>query len=128
MVLVESNHPDENRQFWAHLTRSQIAEDRQQANANPEGVDVFTSFSQVRQAGPLPKVPLVVVTAGRPVEWPPGWDRQVFDRLRTRQQADLVKMVPGGEQVIARRSGHEVPVEQPHVVIDAIHSVLRQSG
>jgi len=74
LVLVESNHPDEVEQFQAHLTPAQIAEDRAAVKSNPEGVDVYASFAEVRSAGPLPDVPLVVVTAGISAGWPPGWD------------------------------------------------------
>ena len=120
VVLVESNHPDEQRQFESHLTRRQIQEDRAEVAGNPEGADVFSSFDEVRSAGPLPDVPLVVVTAGVPEGWPPGWNPRVFNRLRSRQQADLANLVPGGRQMFARQSGHRVPDEQPEVVVRAI--------
>lgn len=128
VVLVESNHPDEARQFEAHLTARQIRDDRAEVAANPEGVDVLKSFDEVRAAGRLPAVPLVVVTAGAPVEWPPGWNPKVFNRLRSRQQADLATLVPGGHQIFARQSSHRVPDEQPEVVVRAISDVLARAG
>ena len=128
VVLVESNHPDEQRQFESHLTRRQIQEDRAEVAGNPEGADVFSSFDEVRSAGPLPDVPLVVVTAGVPEEWPPGWNPRVFNRLRSRQQADLATLVPGGRQMFARQSGHRVPDEQPEVVVRAVDDVLDSAG
>ncbi len=128
VVLVESNHPDEARQFEAHLTPRQIRDDRAEVAANPEGVDVLKSFDEVRAAGRMPAVPLVVVTAGAPVEWPPGWNPKVFNRLRSRQQADLATLVPGGRQIFARQSGHRVPDEQPEVVVRAITDVLARAG
>jgi pimeloyl-ACP methyl ester carboxylesterase len=128
LVLVESNHPDEQRQFESRLTRRQIREDRAEVAGNPEGADVFSSFDEVRSAGPLPDVPLVVVTAGVPEEWPPGWNPRVFNRLRSRQQADLATLVPGGRQMFARQSGHRVPDEQPEVVVRALDDVLDRAG
>lgn len=124
LVLVESNHPDEARQFEANLTPDQIAADRAQAQANPEGVDVYASLDQAAAAGPLPDVPLVVITATESGGWPPDWDAELFDQLRAEQQADLASRVPGGEQVFAEGSGHEVPREQPAVIVDAINRVL----
>lgn len=127
LVLIESNHPDEAREFERHLTRRQIAEDRAMAKDNPEGIDIYGSFNEVRRAGALPDMPLVVVTATRNEGvWPPGWDSTVFDRLRARQQADLADLVPGGEQLFAKGSGHDVPSERPDVVVDAILQVLRE--
>ncbi len=52
----------------------------------------------------------------------------MFNRLRTRQQADLAALVPGGRQMFARQSGHRVPDEQPEVVIRAIRDVLARAG
>jgi len=96
-------------------------------NSNEEGVDVFASFKEVQGAPPLPDLPLVVVTAGISEGWPPGWDAKVFDRLRAEQQADLARLVPDGTQLIARKSAHDVPLQQPDVVVKAIESVLAQA-
>ncbi|MBA2570575.1 MAG: alpha/beta hydrolase [Chloroflexi bacterium] len=128
IVLVESNHPEEAQQFEEHLTPEQISLDREEVQSNPEGVDVFASLEQVQAAGPMPEVPLVVVTAGRSEGWPPGWDPQIFDALRAEQQEELAGLVPGGRQVIAEESGHHVPAEQPAVIIEAVRSVIMAGG
>ena len=127
MVLVDSNHPDEVEKFATELTAAQIEEDHEFVNSNEEGVDVFASFKEVQGAPPLPDLPLVVVTAGISEGWPPGWDAKVFDRLRAEQQADLARLVPDGTQLIARKSAHDVPLQQPDVVVKAIESVLAQA-
>jgi pimeloyl-ACP methyl ester carboxylesterase len=127
LVLVESNHPDEAEQFEAELTPKQIAADHREVNANEEGVDVYRSFAETQQAAAMPDVPLVVVTAGVPEDWPPGWDSRVFDRLRAAQQADLASLVPNGTQVIAKQSSHDVPVQQPEIIVQAVKTVLAQA-
>jgi pimeloyl-ACP methyl ester carboxylesterase len=124
LVLVESSHPREWDEFKAHLTDEQIAEDEQFSLDNPEGMDPYTSFEEVQAAGPLPDVPLVVVTASMNQEWPPGWDPETFDALRAAQQADLATFTPQGRQVVAEGSGHHVPSQRPDVVVDAVESVL----
>ncbi len=126
IVLVESSHPLEAEQFEAHLTPEQIEEDRAAVLDNPEGLDPFASFEQAQDAGPLPEVPLIVVTAGISEGWPPEWDAELFDALRAEQQVALATLVPGGRQVIAETSGHHVPGTQPEVVIEAIESVLAE--
>lgn len=126
LVLVESNHYDEQRQIEQHLTPAQIALDREFMESNPEGIDIMASFAQVKKAGPLPEVPLVVVTATVSGNWPSEWgDPAIFDKLREEQQADLAASVPGGKQIFAE-SGHEVPGERSDVVLDAINQVLDQ--
>jgi len=127
LVLVESNHPDEVEQFEAELTSAQIKRDRQEANANPEGVDLFASFEQVQDAPKLPDRPLVVITAGKPAEWPPGWDAEVFNRLRAAQQKDLVDRVSDGSQVIAKQSAHDVPASDPQIIVKGIETVLAKA-
>lgn len=124
MVLVDSNHPDEVEQFEARLTAAQVEEDHEFINSNEERVEVFASFEQAQAAAPLPDVPVVVVTAGLSDGWPPGWDPEVFDRLRAQQQADLADSVPDGTQVGAANSTHDVPEQQPGVVVAAIDTVL----
>ena len=127
LVLVESNHPGEVEQFEAELTPAQIKADRQEVNANEEGVDLYTSFEQVQAAPGLPDVPLVVITSGKPGEWPPGWDAEVFDQLRAAQQKDLVGLVPDGTQLMAEQSGHEVPSSEPGIVVKGISAVLAKA-
>jgi len=126
LVLVASNHPDENDVFDAHLTPAQIAADKAETMGNPEGFDPFASFKEAQAAGPLPNVPLIVISSGKtdPGVWPPDWDAAVFDKLSADLQADLVKLIPGGRQVIATKSGHEIPRDQPELIVDAIVAVL----
>jgi pimeloyl-ACP methyl ester carboxylesterase len=124
LVLVESSHPREWDEFKVHLTEEQIAADRQFSLDNPEGMDPYRSFGELQAAGPLPDVPLVVVTAAINDEWPPGWDPETFDTLRAAQQADLATFTPQGRQVVAEGSGHNVPSSRPDVIVDAVESML----
>jgi len=124
IVLVESNHPLEATQFAEHLTPAQVEFDRQSMLGNPEGVDVFASMDEAAAAGPLPDVPLVVVTAGISEPWPPGWDAETFDALRAAQQADLATFTSQGTQLIAESSKHHVPSEEPATIVHAIEQVL----
>jgi hypothetical protein len=48
----------------------------------------------------------------------------VFDAMRAQQQKDLVGLVSDGQQIIARKSGHEVPASEPKVVVTGIETVL----
>jgi pimeloyl-ACP methyl ester carboxylesterase len=126
LVLVESNHPREWDEFEPHLSDAQIAEDREFSLDNPEGMDPYASFEEMQAAGPLPDVPLVVVTAGESEGWPPGWDPAIFDALRAAQQEDLTTFTSKGRQVIAEGSTHHVPSQRPDIVVEAVHSVLAE--
>ena len=125
LVLVESNHPDEVDDFREHLTPAQIEEDRASMADNPEGIDLEASFEQAQATADLPEIPLVVVTAGISEGWPEEWgDPAVFDRIRAGHQEDLASRVPGGVQVIAQRSTHQVPSQEPEIIIGAVEQVL----
>ena len=128
LVLVESLHPREFAVTEKHLTRRQIEEDHASALGNTEGMDPFASVDEIASAGPLPAVPLVVVSAGILEPWPPGWDSKLFDRLRDELQQDLARSVPDGRRVIAEHSRHEVPREEPDVIVEAVISVLDAQG
>lgn len=128
IVLVESNHPLEATQFAEHLTPAQVEFDREAALGNPEGLDVFAGMDEAAAAGPLPDVPLVVVTAGISEGWPPDWDAETFDALRAAQQADLATFTSQGAQVIAESSAHHVPSQEPGTIVRAIEQVLDAIG
>src|SRR5205814_2214479 len=64
LVLVASNHPREDLEFDKHLTKAQIDADRAETLQNFEGLDPFQSFSEALVAGPLLKVPFVVISSG----------------------------------------------------------------
>jgi pimeloyl-ACP methyl ester carboxylesterase len=72
---------------------------------------------------PLGDRPFVVVTRGVS-----GYGRQPLaeqrDRERTIHQADLVTLSRNGKQLIAEGSGHQVQVEAPDLVVQAIHDVI----
>ena len=124
MVLVESNHPDEAEEFEAELTPEQIEEDRAFVLDNSEELDPYASFEEAQAAGDLPDVPLIVITAGQSEGWPPGWDPETFDALRAAQQADLATRVTNGCQMTADNSAHQVPSQQPEIIVTAVESVL----
>ena len=128
MVLVESNHPLEAAQFAEHLTPEQVELDREMAMGNPEGIDVFAGMDEAAAAGPLPDVPLVVVTAGVSEGWPPEWDAEALDALRAAQQADLATFTSQGSQLIAESSTHHVPSLQPAIIVQAVEQVLGSIG
>jgi pimeloyl-ACP methyl ester carboxylesterase len=71
------------------------------------------------------RVPLVVVSAGRPA--PLGRSRETrreTRRLWDEMQEDLSRLSPMGTRMIAHRSGHYVQRQEPRIVIEAIRQVV----
>lgn len=78
------------------------------------------SAEEVRGAGALPAVPLLVVSRDAAQGLP---DAAAEARWQQGQQA-LAALVPGGEWWTAARSGHEIHRDRPDVVIAAVRRVL----
>ena len=80
-----------------------------------------TTVDQVRAAWPLPKVPTTVISATK--VQPP-----VFTEARRKEmtslQTALVRQIPGAQQVEASGCGHNIPVECPSVVSQAVLTML----
>jgi pimeloyl-ACP methyl ester carboxylesterase len=93
---------------------------------DPEGIDIWTSERQTRLAlrrSPLRPMPLVVLAHGHPDDPPPPFVEHE-ERLWQQLQRELAQLVPGGRLVIATQSGHDIPHEQPELVLDAIRDVV----
>ena len=75
-----------------------------------------------RTAEPKLRVPIVVITAGRPM-----WNREVEDRAWRASHEAIAQAAPGRRLVIAENSGHQVTADRPDTVIDAVLSLLPQS-
>jgi pimeloyl-ACP methyl ester carboxylesterase len=87
---------------------------------------IFDSLAQVRAAHitSLGNIPLIVLYRGisdSPMPgMTPGEDKQRWLALQT----ELAALSPQGKLVLADKSGHHIQLDQPYVVIDAIHKVL----
>ena len=93
---------------------------------DPEQLDIWTSERQTRVAlrrSPLRPMPLVVLTRGHPEPAPPWWPVEQVEALWLQLQRELAAMVPGSRHVITQ-SGHNIPGEQPELVLDAIRDVV----
>jgi pimeloyl-ACP methyl ester carboxylesterase len=97
---------------------------------NPEQPDIWTSQRQTQVAlrrSPLRPMPLVALAHGRvdPFVYPPGWPFVEQEEQLWRQlQQELAQLVPGGRLVVATDSGHDIPHEQPELVLGAIQDVV----
>lgn len=81
--------------------------------------DAMAEAARARAEHGLPPVPRRVVTAGKR----PPMPRAQRDHLR-RDHAALAGPEPWGRVVVAGRSGHEVPTEQPEAIVQAVSEVL----
>lgn len=84
------------------------------------------SARQVEAAGPLPDVPVVVLTRGRRA-WPPGPAGDEEERIWAREQAQLASLTPRASQRHATSSAHNIPLEEPAAVTAAVRDVIAEA-
>jgi pimeloyl-ACP methyl ester carboxylesterase len=84
------------------------------------------SAVEVKQAGSLPPLPLVVLTRGRRV-WPEEPLGNALEAEWLALQADLARMSPQARQIIAHGSGHLIHLDEPQIVVEAVREVLARA-
>ena len=96
-----------------------------------EFTDLDLSASQVRDATdavPLPPLPLVVLSRGRPMampaDLPGGLTGEGLERAWTAEQDRLATLLPVTRHVIAGESEHYIQLQQPELVIAAAQQVV----
>ncbi|CAN5775389.1 alpha/beta hydrolase [soil metagenome] len=127
----------EQRAFWKPL-RDPVTQEDIAAYEGIERPDTDRSFEQVRAAAPLRPLPLVVLSADRPwgpqippliaagalpPDTPPDFG-YVIDAAQKLAQKELAKLVPNAEHITETHSGHDIHIEQPRLVIEAIRRVV----
>ena len=75
-----------------------------------------------RTAQVLGGMPLIVLSRGLPEDSSPAG--QTGETEHARDQAALVALSGIGKQVVAKRSGHHIPLDEPDVVVAAIREVI----
>jgi pimeloyl-ACP methyl ester carboxylesterase len=150
IVLVDSAHPDMGPRLLAGLppesadepanvqfTRQFLAwMDNSNGSSfpNAEGVDTGSSNQQVRDAGSLGDLPLVVISQAPNI---PGLGLSMFtskgplpvetdaniQQIWQDLQSELVGLSTNSTQLFAR-GGHMIPVEQPDLIVNAILKLM----
>ena len=143
LVLIDGVHPDYYARRFAVL-KPLLAPDVFKAIyessltlpprlLDPEQFDIVTSQAQVRAAltaHPLHRMPLSVLTHGIPAPPPPNienWPVSADENLWKDLQDELAALQPGSHHVIAAHSDHDIPLNQPDLVIAEVTRVLRLS-
>lgn len=75
-------------------------------------------------------IPLIVLEHGKPMELPPALvaQGQLIEKAIHAMQQDLVARSTQGELRKAQHSGHDIPNEEPEMVVKAVRDVLTKSA
>lgn len=126
-VSVDAAHEILYEAFEALLTPDQ---------AQPPGaeLDIVATAAAMRRARvekPLRPMPMVVLEHSRnrkrfpsPFGWPATYPLAALERAHQAAQDDLATLVPGARHIIARRSAHNIHLDQPALVNREIRRVV----
>jgi len=136
IILEEAGHEDlpdaqiavltgKDRETLAAMVapyRTKPADPRTETDYMAETVE------QLHKSGPLPRVPLVVITsASRGSGLPPVFSQESQARLNEvalTMQRKLVALVPGAQHIMVEGAGHNVHVDKPEAVVAPILAMV----
>lgn len=133
MILVDSAHEDQNMHISKMINDVQKQEMdkyllslREESN---EHIDINKSFDQARASHWQQDIPLIVLTRGkRPTEHkaftatPEQLEKIEIDFNEL--QKELVTRSPKGKQIIAKKSGHLINLDEPDLIVNAIKEIV----
>jgi pimeloyl-ACP methyl ester carboxylesterase len=99
------------------------------ADPDNEVVNFIATYDELRAGGPLPDVPLLILSHGQPATadcCPPGWPVAAQERLWQASQEAMARLTPKGEERIVPGSGHMIHQAKPDVVVAAIHELVEK--
>jgi len=123
MVLVDSSHEDMLTRFEA-IDPGTARELR--SPPKDEAVDLAAFTAALHANRWHSGIPLVVLTHGRTPRAPAGREAQTeaLEQAWLDLQRELATRSPAATHVIATRSGHYIQMDEPALIIDAIHKMV----
>jgi pimeloyl-ACP methyl ester carboxylesterase len=142
MIFVDSIHED----WWeealtllppasssdsARLTsfRLYLMDGFRDTSNNFEEMEIPAVVNQIRETGNFGDIPITVLTAGKFTVLNPGLPRQLENALANlfvEEQSRLAALSTIGIQIVIPDSGHNMPRENPSVIVDAILEMVNQ--
>ena len=125
LVLVDSSHEDQYERYAALKPPGEREKYlKHEGGANYERVDLLSSAEEIRRARPLPRIPIIVLTA-RPAEVTPQEAREL--EVHYGLQATLARLLPGSRLIFVPKSGHFIQRDRPEAVVESIRDVYARS-
>jgi pimeloyl-ACP methyl ester carboxylesterase len=144
MVLIDSSHEEEGSRVLATLSAASADENPgvQELRAIYEpaiadGVNYVESDEQVRAArqargnspllGALPLIVLTPTLGSNSNDWPASLPEDLASRLEVtwmELQEDAATLSSNSKLIVVENSGHDIEVDQPEVVVEAIQQVV----
>lgn len=125
-ALLPPPAADENEQLRAF--RQYVTTDYADPTLNPEGIDIPATAQALQAVTTLGDMPLLVLVAGVPMlgegVLSPELTGQLNQLLQETLPEALTKLSTQSLRITVDNSGHNIPTEQPNVVVAAIRTVI----
>jgi pimeloyl-ACP methyl ester carboxylesterase len=122
LLASRSVRPEIRSEFCAVFCRPQfIAGVRAEAAAQAE------NSAQVRALGTLSNMPLVVLSHDPDKVHFPGNLTEPVNREWDKMQQEQAQLSSNGSHLVVKGSGHDIQIDKPEAVVDAIRTVVRQA-
>lgn len=125
LLLVDPAHEEGRRRLLVMLSPKDQAEHIRRGNS--EGSDWEASVAELGAAGPLPPIPVTVLSRGQMALIPDGWPHERAERWEgvwAELQLDLAQRIPGSKQIIAQQSRHYIQRFEPELVVAIIRELV----
>jgi len=149
MVLVDASHEDQYERFniklpthfsrtgtiivlpkatenLSHANKHAMLRERAYHAASAEISSLGNSAAQVKQVAGFPSIPLAVISRGKP-EWYGDDVQDEREKVWNGMQQELFLLSPFSRHVFAYQSGHDIPHEQPEIIIEVINDIVEES-
>ena len=132
LLLLDPWPEDFDDQLKTMVTDEQWTAHERMLASEPDNevIDFDVTYDELRSAGTLPDVPLLILSHGQPPSaacCPAGWPVSEQEQLWQQLQEDLATLTPSGEQRVVPESGHMIHQAKPDVVIDAIAEMVERA-
>lgn len=104
-------------------SKPQVLQDRAFRAASAEISSLYQSAMQVQRSQPIPTIPLIVISRGL-AEWKGNIAAQQREKTWINLQQDLTRLSPISQHIFAHQSGHDIPQQQPEIIVEAISDVI----
>jgi len=138
IVLVDSAHPDQLAKFASILPPEEPGEAMPlkllrhgpSTTLSTEAIDFRACAEQARGVMTIGLKPLVIVSQSPHALGPPGIPLPMWEKMRivwSDLQDNLLRLSALSTQVLATHAGHQIQVEEPGLVVNAILSVVHNA-
>lgn len=127
IVLVDAIAEYKELAYEKVLPKALIARNRaylENPMKNSEKIDKGKSYQEVVDHREKSNIPLSIIARGLPDTGHEEWPYQEIWRLEQTMQADFQRLSTNSRFRIAERSGHDIHLDEPEIVIEEIRTMI----